>query len=618
MKKLIGFFMAICMAATTLSGVAAASETPVAKTSNSYVSIKGKTDERDNRFLTVALIKNGANPEEITNSDIGFLRQYQVNIDGTYDITFPFDGFTFDDNGQVNNYSLSMHIAGKSVVPTVHEVSGSAALSGTVYVSKGDTVASVLAEVNNLLGTGGATCTLVLSAYSGDNRLLGVIQREQVVAKETIERKHLEMTFPEGTAYVKGFLWSDISGIIPLYQGEAKEKIFGGYDFENPADGEDWYWFGAPDGRKTVVERSDKEAYSGEYSLNLYSYANWCSIQGKQILLPLLKSGNGTYKISAYVKPETSDAQLKAMITYRKPDGGYASAQPKDIPVLKAGEWNLLEQQVTLELDGTESEAYIEIKTIDAYYQNLWIDDIKLEPVGAVNPIKNREDKAMIYMVGDSQCTNYEFDEAANTIQGWGVYLGKKFSGNAVAANCGTGGYDTGDFLYGETADWGQYGERWSTIYGLADENDYVLICLGANDYFHGFSHEKHLGNLMRMVNDVKAKGATPVLILPTPIIGNGTNGLINFWTSDDKIQRTDAFSNLVNAVKTLEDVIVLDARGAMSDYIDQMGRGYTEANLFVADRIHFTHTGAKEFANIIAKLIKAEPELSELAELMK
>ena len=116
--------------------------------------------------------------------------------------------------------------------------------------------------------------------------------------------------------------------------------------------------------------------------------------------------------------------------------------------------------------------------------------------------------KITIYTIGDSTMANKP-TENGNPERGWGQMLPLFFNDNITVDNRAVNGRSTKSFINEK---------RWDTIYKVLKPGDYVFIQFGHNDQKEKDStrytnpHTAYRHNLIRFVNEARAKGAIPVL----------------------------------------------------------------------------------------------------------
>jgi lysophospholipase L1-like esterase len=116
--------------------------------------------------------------------------------------------------------------------------------------------------------------------------------------------------------------------------------------------------------------------------------------------------------------------------------------------------------------------------------------------------------KPTIYGIGDSTMANKVKPEE-NPERGWGQMLPLFFNDNIIIDNRAVNGRSTRSFIDEK---------RWDAIYKVLKPGDYVFIQFGHNDQKEKDStrytnpHTAYRHNLIRFVNETRAKGAIPVL----------------------------------------------------------------------------------------------------------
>ncbi|MFV8359974.1 rhamnogalacturonan acetylesterase [Flavobacterium sp. LS1P3] len=116
--------------------------------------------------------------------------------------------------------------------------------------------------------------------------------------------------------------------------------------------------------------------------------------------------------------------------------------------------------------------------------------------------------KPTLYLIGDSTMAN-KVKPNENPEHGWGQVLGSFFNDDISIVNKAVNGRSSRSFLNEK---------RWDTIYKVLNPGDYVFIQFGHNDEKIADStrytnpHTAYRYNLIRFVNDTRAKGAIPVL----------------------------------------------------------------------------------------------------------
>ena len=216
-------------------------------------------------------------------------------------------------------------------------------------------------------------------------------------------------------------------------------------------------------------------------------------------------------------------------------------------------------------------------------------------------------DARTIYIAGDSTVQTYRADKAPQ--QGWGAFLGENMpegvtvSNHAIAGRSSKSFYDNG---------------RLDTILGTIREGDYLLVQFGINDAASN-KPERYAPTcgqipgtpgsfedyMAKYIEGAKAKGATPIMV--TTVIG-----LKSY--KDGKFQTS--YGNYCDSMKKLAahyQIPIIDLNTLMVDHYNQIG--YDAAYKFhmvstgngSTDMTHFTETGAKAVAKLVADEMKIQ-----------
>lgn len=262
-----------------------------------------------------------------------------------------------------------------------------------------------------------------------------------------------------------------------------------------------------------------------------------------------------------------------------------------------------------------------------------------------------------VHTLGDSTMANY--DESATVTRGWGMYFGNFLTGDWTSVNYARGGRDSRS----------GYNELWAAAKSKVEAGDYVIIQFSHNDeMFNGVDREElynyyiakgetataaaldgrgthpsttYKAYLKKIVDEVQALGANPVLVGPV---------CRAYFGSDGKITRTgqhdlgDKFDKLENGVlssgnkvsaddnsmdypyymqqlATEEGIPYIDMTNATKSLYESYGKERCLSELFsvkvsngetVADATHFNTTGALLAARMCAQLMKEAGILSD------
>jgi lysophospholipase L1-like esterase len=248
-----------------------------------------------------------------------------------------------------------------------------------------------------------------------------------------------------------------------------------------------------------------------------------------------------------------------------------------------------------------------------------------------------------VHTLGDSTMAPYE--ESQTVTRGWGMYFGNFLTNGWTSVNYAKGGRDSR----------GGYNELWQTAKKNVEVGDYVIITFGHNDEKNGgmdgvalYNYYKSIGNetaaaavdqrgtvpsttykenLGKIVEEVKALGATPIICSP----------VCRSYFSNGKITRTgrhdlgDSYSILTengpkagNSVPANDHtmdyayhseqlanekgVTFIDLTNATKSLYESYGDAKCHEYLFDGEgSTHFNTTGALLVARECARLMKAQ-----------
>lgn len=224
-------------------------------------------------------------------------------------------------------------------------------------------------------------------------------------------------------------------------------------------------------------------------------------------------------------------------------------------------------------------------------------------------------DQPVVFLAGDSTMSDKPI--AVSPERGWGQFLQFYLRAGIRVENFAKNGRSTKSFINEG---------RWDSLLVKVKPGDFVFIQFGHNDakkedstrYAEAWS--TYTTNLTRFVTDVRAKGATPVLLTPVNRRNFDTNGIF-----------TDTHGEYPKAVRTLAaslHVDVLDLHQVSAEKFSALGPEASK-RLFMhvppglykgipdgkTDDTHFNRHGANVIAWFVAKLASqsANPALKEL-----
>ena len=215
-------------------------------------------------------------------------------------------------------------------------------------------------------------------------------------------------------------------------------------------------------------------------------------------------------------------------------------------------------------------------------------------------------ERITVYLAGDSTMAEKLADKRPET--GWGEMLGQYFRPDEVRiANRAMNGRSTRSFI--------EEG-RWRAITDSLQAGDYVFIQFGHNDESPDKGDrysppDAFKANLARMVADVRAKGALPVLL--TPVVRRK-------FDDTGRLQDTHGtYPDLTRAVATDLGVPLIDMEKSSGEVVASYGVD-SSAKLFlqleaganpnypqgVHDNTHFRPLGAELMARLAVEGIRA------------
>lgn len=233
-----------------------------------------------------------------------------------------------------------------------------------------------------------------------------------------------------------------------------------------------------------------------------------------------------------------------------------------------------------------------------------------------------------VYLIGDSTCANKNLDKQ-NPERGWGQLFRAFFDEGVVVENHALNGRSTKSF---------REEGRWEPIYSQMQKGDYVFIQFGHNDASkkpeRHASYADYRANLIRMINDVRAKGATPVLL--TSMVQRTFKERL---LVDDRLK---GYPGIMRRLAKEMDVLLIDCHQKTRDFVVTIG---DEASIpyyrhlgpgidpfkpdGIADDTHMMEKGARRVAafvaegmleldNHLSKYVVEERVLEELGEVYR
>ena len=283
---------------------------------------------------------------------------------------------------------------------------------------------------------------------------------------------------------------------------------------------------------------------------------------------------------------------------------------------LTTGSWTVWQERgIVLPLKKGENTIKMTSETTQGgpnldYLHIEWTDEpiaqVYEEPPVVTTPVQPNVSRT-IYIAGDSTVQTYNAKYAPQ--QGWGAYLGENLSDKVTVSNHAIAGRSSKSFYDNGRLD---------TILGSIQKNDYLLIQFGINDSAASKAERyaptcgKVPGTagsfedyMAKYIEGAKSKGATPVLV--TTVIG------LKSYDSKSK-QFVGSYSNYCNAMKQLAayyNIPCIDLNSLMVAHYNSIGYDaaykYHMCSTGSTDMTHFTETGAKAIAKLVADEMKKQ-----------
>ncbi len=183
----------------------------------------------------------------------------------------------------------------------------------------------------------------------------------------------------------------------------------------------------------------------------------------------------------------------------------------------------------------------------------------------AITIIAAKKKPTKILLAGDSTMADKE--EIAYPETGWGQVLPSYFDDEIVIENHARNGRSTRTFISEG---------RWDYLLSHTNKGDFVIIQFGHNDQSikkadRYTTPEDFKKNFARFVDDVKAKGATPILCTPVMRRKFSKNG--NF------IDQHGNYPNLIRQVAKEKNVLLIDMQHLSMDFL--IGAGVEDSKKY-------------------------------------
>lgn len=250
---------------------------------------------------------------------------------------------------------------------------------------------------------------------------------------------------------------------------------------------------------------------------------------------------------------------------------------------------------------------------------------------GKVPGSSRKKGRAVVFVIGDSTVKNGK-DDGSNKQWGWGSLLWQWLDTTRVSVeNHALGGRSSRTFITEGL---------WDKVLGAVQKGDYVLIQFGHNDagpLNTGRARASLAGNgdndttvvmeatgkeetirsfgwyMRKYARDVKAKGATPVILSHIPR---------NMFVTKDSVQivRNDkGFGAWCSEAAAMEAVPYIDLNKMVADKYEKMGKDSVQL-MFQGDHTHTSRAGAELNAKTVAEGLKlsGHKQLKKLKKALK
>ncbi len=190
-----------------------------------------------------------------------------------------------------------------------------------------------------------------------------------------------------------------------------------------------------------------------------------------------------------------------------------------------------------------------------------------------------------LFFAGDSTACDWVATNSSalrDDETGWAQVLSDHFGPGVAIANYADSGETAGGF----------YGKFFGPARTAMKAGDYLFIQFGHNDQKNTADVDAYKANLMKYVNDARAKNATPVILSPVSRSG-GSSGNPGFAGLDQQARDLAA----------AENVALIDLTALSRTYYASVP---DKAALFVDSGTHFSEVGAFGVATVVADAIDA------------
>jgi DNA sulfur modification protein DndE len=215
------------------------------------------------------------------------------------------------------------------------------------------------------------------------------------------------------------------------------------------------------------------------------------------------------------------------------------------------------------------------------------------------------EPKVTIFMIGDSTMADKPLND--NPERGWGQLFPQYFTGDARIRNYAVNGRSTKSFI--------REG-RWDSVMKYMQKGDWVFIQFGHNDSKsedttrYAAPKGAYRDNLVRFINDTRARGGNPILVTPVMRRKFDENGKF--------VDTHGEYPGVVRALAKEMNVPLIDLHKSSQALIEQTGVEQSK-DLFLwidpkhfkaaaegkKDDTHFSEYGAASMASLVANELR-------------
>jgi lysophospholipase L1-like esterase len=216
-----------------------------------------------------------------------------------------------------------------------------------------------------------------------------------------------------------------------------------------------------------------------------------------------------------------------------------------------------------------------------------------------IEPLVGAKAEPTLYLAGDSTMVDQDVEPWAS----WGQQLPRFFLPGVVVANHAESGESAISFL-GE--------QRFAEIISLIKPGDYFFVQFAHNDQKVANGMPRYIEIMTDFVNQVKAKGATPVIVTAQNRNSFDADGHINdtlggYPQASRKIaaDTNTALIDLNDMSKTMFEA--MGPEGAKHAFMNFKAGSYPGVDRDIADGTHFNNFGAYELARCVVHGIRLD-----------